>query len=103
MNRKRRALAGIVLALALCFGAGTAPAETTMHREADDPAVEMTAEIGYHGKITYGKAMPLRVRIRNNGGADLEGKLGINGYLDNRRYNRYETEILVPSGAEMEY
>ena len=103
LRKKRRALAGILLALAVCFGAAAAPAETTMHREADDPAIEMTAEIGYQGRITYGKAMPLRVRIRNNGGTDLEGTLGINGYLDTRRYNRYETEISVPAGAEMEY
>ncbi len=103
MRKIWKALAGIVLALAVCFGAGSASEKNTMHREVDDPAIEMTAEIGYQGRITYGKAMPLRVRIRNNGAADLEGRLGINAYLDTRRYSRYETEVSVPSGAEMEF
>lgn len=103
MRKMWKALAGMMLALIICFGAGTAPAETTMHREADDPSIEMTAEIGYRGEMTYGKAMPLRVRIRNNGASDLEGTLGINAYLDARRYNRFETNISVPSGAEKEY
>ncbi len=94
--------AAVLAALVICMAAAGAAADT-MHREADDPDIEMTAEIGWQGLMTYGKAMPLRVRIRNSGAADLEGKLGINGYLDSRQYNRYEMKISVPSGAEQVY
>lgn len=103
MSNRWKIPIAILLMILMCLGAVSASAETTMHREVDDPAIEMTAEIGYQGMITYGKAIPLRVRIRNNGVSDLEGTLGINAYLNNRQYNRYEMEISVPSGAEKEY
>ena len=103
MRKTGKALAGILLAVMICFGTAAGLADATMHREADDPAIEMTAEIGYQGVMTYGKAMPLRVRIRNNGVADLEGTLGINAYMNTRQYNRFETSISVPPGAEKEY
>ena len=67
-----------------------------------NPDIGLTAELGYGGTITYGKAMPVRVRIENFG-ADLEGKIGINAYASALAYNRYEMNISVPSGAEMEY
>ena len=103
LRKTGKALAGILLAVMICFGTAAGLADVTMHREADDPAIEMTAEIGYQGVMTYGKAIPLRVRIRNNGVADLEGTLGINAYMNTRQYNRFETSISVPPGAEKEY
>ena len=103
MRKMWKALAGIALALMICFGTAGSLGEQTMHREVDDPSIEMTAEIGYQGIITYGRAIPLRVRIRNNGVSDLEGTLGISAYLNSRQYNRYEMDISVPSGAEKVY
>ena len=103
LRKMWKALAGIALALMICFGTVSSLGEQTMHREVDDPSIEMTAEIGYQGIITYGRAIPLRVRIRNNGVSDLEGTLGISAYLNSRQYNRYEMDISVPSGAEKVY
>lgn len=101
MNRIWKKLAAALAALMICAGIPAAPAET-MHREVDSPEIEITAELGYDGVITYGKAIPVRVRIRN-WGADLEGVLGVNAYAGVREYNRYEIPVSVPSGAEKEY
>ena len=94
-------LAAVLLSLAILAGMPAALADT-MHREVDSPDIEMTAEIGYDGVITYGKAIPVRVRIRN-WGADLEGVLGVNAYANTLEYNRYEVSVSIPSGAEKEY
>ena len=102
MRNVWKKLAAVLLALAICAGVPAALADT-MHREVDSPDIEMTAELGYKGEITYGKAIPVRVRVRNWGGDDLEGVLGINAYVNSRDYNRYEIPVSVPSGAEKEY
>ena len=91
----------IAVLMLLCLLSGTVLADT-MHREVPNPDIEITAELGYDGAMTYGKVMPLRVRIVNHG-EDLEGVLGMNAYATALDYNRYETEISVPSGAEKVY
>ena len=98
--RQRLRRAGILFIL-LCMVTAFGFADT-MHKEVSNPDIGLTAELGYGGTITYGKAMPVRVRIENFG-ADLEGKIGINAYASALAYNRYEMNISVPSGAEMEY
>ena len=72
-----------------------------MHTEKENPAFEMEVSIGYDGMMTYGKAMPARVRIRNRGG-DFEGTLGMNVYISAREYDRYETAVSLPAGSERE-
>lgn len=94
--------AAVLAAVMICFGI-TGGLAASMHTEADDPAIEMTAEMGYQGMIAFSKPMPLRVRIRNNGGTDLDGILAINGYQNTQQYNRYELKISVPSGTEQEF
>ena len=55
--------------------------------------------LGYDGRITYGKAVPVRVTVRNSG-EDLEGTVAVNAYVNEVKYDRFETEIFVPAGGE---
>ena len=80
----------------------SAAAAESMHREVENPALEMEVLLGYDGMITYGKAIPARVRIRNLG-PDFEGVLAMNTYVDQRQYDRYEREIFLPAGSEKEF
>ena len=84
--------------LLLC-AAGTAE---SMHQEIVNDAFDMEVLIGYDGMMTYGKVMPVRVRIRNFGD-DLEGVLGVNAYISQKEYDRYETAVAVPAGSEREF
>ena len=87
-----------VCLLFVCL-AGTAE---SMHQEIANDAFDMEVLIGYDGMMTYGKVMPIRVRIRNFGD-DLEGVLGVNAYISQKEYDRYETEVAVPAGSEREF
>ncbi len=98
MRNRIKGWIGLLLVLLLAAAAPAAPADT-MHREVENAAIEMEAELGYDGMITYGKTIPLRVRVRNRGG-DIEGALGINTYVDYNQYDRYEMDISLPAGAE---
>lgn len=98
MSRKGRIAAALMLAVCLALSAASA----TMHTEVEHPALEMAAAIGYGGMITYGKAFPVRVTVRNNG-EDFEGTLGINAYVSHKTYDRFETPVALPAGAEREY
>ena len=101
MRNRAKNLLSLLLTLILLMAAAAAPAET-MHREVDNAAIEMEAELGYDGVITYGKMIPLRVRVRNRGG-DIEGRLGINAYVNTKEYDRYEMDVSLPSGTEKEF
>ena len=98
MSRKGRIAAALMLAVCLLVSGAAA----TMHKEVENPALEMTAKVGYDGLITYGKAFPIRVTIRNNG-EDFEGSLGVNVYISAKVYDRYEMPVSLPAGAEREY
>lgn len=88
---------GLILCLLLaCFGAVAAEG---IHTEVANGQLDVTVRLGYDGKITYGKPIPVRVTIRNNG-ADLEGVLAVNTYASVLKYDRFETEIFVPGGGE---
>ena len=93
----------LLLMLAVCTfflcAAGTAE---TMHREIGNQAFDMEVTVGYNGAMTYGKVMPVHVRIRNYGD-DFEGILGMNAYISAREYDRYEKAIALPAGSEREY
>ena len=93
---------GIVVALMLAVCMLVSGAAATMHTEVENSALEMTVKVGYDGLITYGKAFPVRVTIRNNG-EDFEGKLGVNAYISAKIYDRFETPVSLPAGAEREY
>ena len=95
-----RAAGSLVLILCLICYAFTASA-ATMHREVENPELEIEAILGYDGMITYGKPIPVRVVIRNWGG-DFEGSLGINAYVNKKQYDRYETSVALPGGAVKE-
>ena len=97
MVMSKKGLMAAVAALALLL-AGAASA-LTMHTEVENPALEMTVKAGYDGMITYGKAFPVRVTIRNNG-EDFEGSLGVNAYVTAKQYDRYEIPASLPAGAE---
>ena len=98
---KKRLIQAVVLLLVLCltWAAGTAE---SMHRETENPDFDLEVSVGYNGLMTYGKAMPVKVRIRNFGG-DFEGTLGVNAYISSREYDRYETAVAVPAGSQREY
>ena len=84
--------------LFFCAGAGA----DSMHREIDNPSFDMDITVGYNGAMTYGKVMPVRVRIRNFGD-DFEGVLGMNAYANTKEYDRYEKPVAIPAGSEREF
>ena len=98
MIKRTGLITAAVLAVCLMVTASAA----TMHREVENPALEMTVTAGYDGMITYGKAFPVRVTIRNNG-EDFEGSLGVNAYVTVKAYDRFETPVSLPAGSEREY
>ena len=98
MSKKSRIAAALMLAVCLLISGAAA----TMHTEVENPVLEMTAKVGYDGIITYGKAFPVRVMIRNNG-EDFEGNLGLNAYVSTKVYDRFEIPVSLPAGAEREY
>ena len=97
---RRKAVRWIAFGLVFCLlaWAGAAAADG-LHTEVENPELEMNVRIGYNGQITYGKAFPVRVTVRNNGG-DLEGMLAVNGYVNSAKYDRFETALSVPAGGE---
>ena len=93
----------LILLLAACTLFLCAPgAAESMHEEIDSEAFDMDVEVGYDGIMTYGKTMPVWVKVRNFGD-DFEGVLGINAYVSQKEYDRYEQEIFVPGGSEREF
>ena len=98
MRLKIRRLLAFGIIVCLMAGAGIAFAGS-LHTEVENSSLEAEILLGYDGKITYGKAMPVRVTIRNSG-SDLEGTLAVNAYVSRVKYDRFETEIFVPAGGE---
>ena len=96
-NRMRNALS-LLLAACVLFLCAAGTAET-MHEEIASDTFDMEISVGYDGAMTYGKTMPVRVRIRNFGD-DFEGVLGMNAYISTKEYDRYEKEVFLPAGSE---
>lgn len=65
------------------------------------PDLRVAVELGYDGVISYGRTMPVTVRIQNNG-PDFSGNLTMDVQQDADMYNRYEMELEIDSGAELE-
>ena len=99
-NRMKNAVL-LLLAACMLFACAGGQAES-MHREITNDAFDMEVVVGYEGIMTYGKVMPVRVRIRNFGD-DFEGVLGMNAYVSSSEYDRYEKKIFVPAGSERVY
>lgn len=91
----------LLTAVCLLFVCAAGTAES-MHQEIVNDAFDMEVLIGYDGMMTYGKVMPVRVRIRNFGD-DLEGVLGVNAYISRKEYDRYEMKVAVPAGSMREF
>ena len=96
---KKGLIAAVVALAVLLLGSASA---LTMHTEVENSSLEMAVNAGYGGMITYGKAFPVRVTIRNNG-EDFEGSLGVNAYVTAKQYDRYEIPVSLPAGAEREF
>lgn len=99
-NGMRNALA-LTLAVCTLFLCAAGMAES-MHTETDSDALDLTVNVGFDGRMIYGKAMPVRVKVRNFGD-DFEGVLGVNAYISTKEYDRYEKEVFVPAGSEREF
>ena len=93
----------VLIFLAACMilvcAAGTAE---SIHKEIDNPAFDMEVTVGYEGMMTYGKVMPVRVRIRNFGD-DFEGILAMNAHINTKEYDRYEKAVAIPAGSAREF
>ena len=93
----------VLIFLAACLmlvcAAGTAE---SIHQEIDNPAFDMEVTVGYDGMMTYGKVMPVRVRIRNFGD-DFEGILAMNTHINTKEYDRYEKAVAIPAGSAREF
>lgn len=92
------------LSICLLLAALVLPANcmaASMHRQVENPDIIMEASVGYDDGMTYGKVMPFRVRIQNNG-ADMKGTVAVNVYNTKTAYNRYETEIQLAQGTTRE-
>ena len=98
MRRILRRLPAFILIICLLAGCGAAFAGS-LHTEVENPSLEAEVLLGYDGRITYGKAVPVRVTVRNSG-EDLEGTVAVNAYADEVKYDRFETGIFVPAGGE---
>ena len=99
-NGMKNALA-LLLAVCTLFLCAAGLAES-MHEEIDNDALDMDVRVGFDGMMTYGKTMPVRIRVRNFGD-DFEGVLAMNGYVSKKEYDRFEKEIFVPAGSEREF
>lgn len=96
-----KAAAALLLMACLLCTAGAGIAES-MHREVRNPDLDPEISVGYDGMMTYGKAMPVKVVIRNFGG-DWEGTLGVNVYVSEKQYDRYEMPAVIPASSTREF
>ena len=99
--RSIRTTAALLLAVCLLCGAAAAAGES-IHTEVSNPDFEMEVSVGYDGMMTYGRMMPVTVLIRNAGG-DFEGTLGVNAYVNETQYDRYELPVSIPASSQREY
>ena len=62
--------------------------------------ISLEAELGYENTVTYIRAVPLRVVLKNDG-ADAELTVAVNVSRNDREYDRYEYPVFLAGGAEM--
>lgn len=101
MLRRMRDILLLCLAACMLLVCAAGAAES-IHEEVENPAFDMEVTVGYDGMMTYGKVMPVRVRIRNYGD-DFEGILAMNAHMNAREYDRYEKAVAIPAGSQREF
>ncbi len=99
----KRIIRGMALMAALLWMITAGAGAEGIHTETRNDTIEMEILTGYDGRITYGKTVPIRVTVRNRGAEDLEGTLGVDGYVSEEKYDRFETAISIPAGGERTY
>ena len=62
--------------------------------------ISLEAELGYENTVTYIRAMPLRVVLKNDG-EDEDLTVAVNVSRNDRQYDRYEYPVFLAGGAEM--
>lgn len=72
-----------------------APADKTY------PGVTLEATMGYEGKITYLRKIPITISLANQG-ESLTGTLALNVFRNHEEYDRYEMPVFVASQAEVQ-
>ena len=93
----------LILLLAVCLLSVSAGSMAeSLHQVVSNASFDLEVTVGYNGVMTYGKVMPVRVRVRNFGD-DFEGTLGVNAYVSGKEYDRYEKTIAVPAGSSREF
>ncbi len=65
------------------------------------PGITIDATIGYEGRITYLRRLPIRVTVSNRGEESLNGVLAVNVLRDSYSYDRYDLPLVVASQAEV--
>ena len=98
-SMRKAMLVLLTVCMLLTCAAGLAD---SIHQEIDNPAFDMEVTVGYDGMMTYGKVMPVRVRIRNFGD-DFEGVLAMNAHINTKEYDRYEKTVAIPAGSAREF
>lgn len=63
--------------------------------------ITVEAALGYENTVTYLTAMPLRVRLRNDG-ADGDYTVAVNLNRSRNEYDRYEYPVALAGGAEID-
>ena len=101
MLRSMRNVLLVFLAVCMLLACAAGTAES-IHEEIENPAFDMEVTVGYDGMMTYGKIMPVRVRIRNYGD-DFEGLLAMNAHMNSKEYDRYEKAVAIPAGSQREF
>ncbi|MBR1607299.1 MAG: hypothetical protein IJ664_06265 [Clostridia bacterium] len=62
--------------------------------------ISLEAELGYENTVTYIRAVPLRVTLKNDG-ADASLTVAVNVSRSDREYDRYEYPVFLAGSAEM--
>ena len=100
-NSLRRLIKQISLFLLIAVLLTTSCFAESMHQQIDNPNLTLDVTVGYDGLMTYGKTMPVQIRIENHG-ADLEGIIAVNAYDSLLNYNRYEVALTLAQGSTKE-
>ncbi len=93
-----------IICLLSCFAMAeealptAAPTPAPTAAPVQNPDIVMDVTIGYDGLLSLTRWMPIYVTLENNG-PDFEGMLGVNVFLTQTQYNRYEVPLTLPSGA----
>ncbi|MBR6443765.1 MAG: hypothetical protein IKS46_08765 [Clostridia bacterium] len=98
-SMRKAMLALLTVCMLLTSAAGMAE---SIHQEIENPAFDMEVTVGYDGMMTYGKTMPVWVRIRNFGD-DFEGVLAMNAHINTKEFDRYEKTVVIPAGSAREF